>query len=62
MWSIIKRDIYSSNQQYSSKNALWEAIVIVCSRIQPDTNKKLTSSIDGSIIETLKRNGRHTGK
>ena len=62
MWSIIKRDIYSSNQQYLSRNALWEAIDIACSRFQPDTIKKLASSIDGRDIETLKCNGRHIGK
>ena len=37
MWSIIKRDIYISNELCSSKNALWEAIVMACNRIQPDS-------------------------
>ena len=57
LWGIIKADVYRGNKQFTHKNDLWNSIVDSCRKIEPETIKRLTMSMDERIIKVLKSNG-----
>ena len=59
LWSIIKQHVYEGDQQYTTKDQLWEAIVKYCRDIQPETIQKLTGSMDGRIVKLLSQKGSY---
>jgi len=61
-WSIIKRDVYANGRQFTSKEALWEAISDAARAVPPETIKKLTDSMSSRLFEVIRTNGRHIKK
>ena len=57
LWGIIKADVYRGNKQFTNKNDLWNSIVESCRKIEPETIKRLTQSMDERIIKVLQSNG-----
>ena len=62
LWSILKREVYEGGQQFTSKDALWNKIVYVASRITPSQIKTLTSSVDRRLQRVISRNGSFVDK
>ena len=61
-WSIIKRKIYANNAQFSSKQGLWEAIERASKSVGAQTIKNLAESVNNSIFEIIKCQGRYINK
>ena len=58
-WAVFKSKLYTQNKQYSNKNDLWEGIVRTFSQMNKGLVKKLTRSMDGRLVEVLKKNGSY---
>ena len=58
-WAVFKSKLYTQNKQYSNKNDLWESIVRTFSQMEKGLVKKLTRSMDGRVVEVLKKNGSY---
>ena len=58
LWSIMKRKVYENGRQFVSKNDLWEAIKETSAQISPEVIKKLTSSVDETLVKVLKNEGK----
>ena len=61
-WSIIKRDVYANEHQFTSKIILWEAINTAAKAVRHATIKKLTDSMTRRFLYVIKRNGAYVGK
>ena len=61
LWSIIKKDLYKEGQQYSTHDKLWEAIYDAAKRVDNDTIKNLTDSVDKRLCTVLEKKGDYTG-
>ena len=57
LWSIIKRKVYESNQQYTNLEDLWGKIAEVSKKIKPEEIKNLTSSMDRRLVRVLEKGG-----
>ena len=63
LWSINKRQVYASEQQFSSKDELWDAILILARSIQPPEIQNLTSSMDlKKLISVISNHGDYIAK
>lgn len=56
-WAILKREIYKERRQFSSKNALWEAVQQAAKSIPSSVIKKLTASMDSRLLEVTRKDG-----
>ena len=61
-WAIIKRDIYGDGRQFSSKEALWQAINTAVRAVPRATIKKLTDSMNTRLFVVINGHGSHVGK
>ena len=59
MWSIIKRKVYASGKQFSSKDELWNVIKGAAKDISADEISKLTSSMDRRLIAVVANHGAY---
>ena len=62
LWSIVKRRVYADGKQYSSKDALWEAIKQAADSIPRSMIGKLTESVNERLFDIVRLNGSHVGK
>ena len=62
LWSIVKQRLYADGKQYSSKDALWEAIKQAVDSIPRSLIRKLTESANERLFDIIRRNGSHVGK
>ena len=53
-WLIIKRDVYANGRQFTSNEALWEAISDAARAVPPKTIKKLTDSMSSQQFEVFR--------
>ena len=58
-WPIIKRDVYATGRQFTSKIVLWEAINTAARTVPRATIKKLTDSMTTIFFDVIKRTGAH---
>ena len=61
-WSIIKRHVYANGRQYTSKGALWEAIIDAAMAVPPETINKFTASMSSRLFEVIRTNSSHMKK
>lgn len=59
LWSILKQKINGPGRQFTSKQQLWEAILISCKEVPAETLQKLTSSMDARIVKLLSNKGSY---
>ncbi|CAI9718246.1 Hypothetical predicted protein [Octopus vulgaris] len=59
LWSVLKMKIYQDGLQFSTKDALWEAIVDAADGITPDEIVTLTNSMDKSVMDVLSCGGSY---
>ena len=59
LWSIVKKEIYKGNKQYTSKDDLLKAISEACRNIRSSVIKSLTTSMDDRLVGILERKGAH---
>lgn len=57
LWSLIKRKIYENNKQYSSLDALWEAVCKACRDVPEDQLKNLVNGVDKRLVKLIKSKG-----
>ena len=62
LWSIAKQRVYADGKQYSSKDALWEAIQQAADSIPRSLIRKLTESVNQRLFDIIRLNGSHVGK
>lgn len=62
MWSIVKRRVYADGKQYTSKEALWNAIKQETASIPRSVIGKLTDSVNERLFDVIRLNGSHVGK
>ena len=62
LWSIVKRRVNADGKQYSSKDALWEAIKEAADSITRSLIRKLTESVNERLFDIIRLNGPHVGK
>ena len=62
LWSIIKRRVYPADEQYNSKDELWEAIKSVCAALEPQEIENLTSDMDQRLFDVIQKTGAYIGK
>ena len=58
-WSALKRRIYTSGKQYSSKDQLWKAIQIAARSFSPADIENFTKSMDARMIKVIQKKGGH---
>ena len=58
-WSILKRKLYSSGRQYTSKNDHWNAVLTAAKDISSDDFESLTSSMDQRLFSLIHKNGNY---
>ena len=56
LWSINKRQVYASGQQFSSKDELWDAILTSARSIQPPEIQNLANSMDLKKLNSVLSN------
>ena len=59
LWSIVKKEIYRGNKQYTSKDDLWKVISEACKNIKRSVISNLTSSMDDRLVRVLEGKGAH---
>ena len=59
LWSILKRKLYSSGRQYTSKDDLWNAVLTAAKDISSDDVESLTSSMDQRLLSMIHKNGNY---
>ena len=62
LWSIVKQRVYAVGKQYSSKDAMWEAIKQAADSIPRSLLRKLTESVNERLFDIIRLNGSHVGK
>ena len=62
LWAIVKQRVYAVGKQYSSKDALWEAIKQAADSIPRSLLRKLTESVNERLFDVIRLNGSHVGK
>ena len=62
LWPIVKQRVYADGKQYSSKDALWEAIKQAADSIPRSLIRKLTESVNERLFDIIRLNGSHVGK
>ena len=62
LWSIIKRQVYADEKQYSSKMDLWMAIKESAACIPKSTIKKLTDSVSDRLFDVIRLHGANVNK
>ena len=51
--------VYQNGRQYTSKDELWQEIVVVCRAFTPEEFQKLTSSMDKRIWQIISKKGAY---
>ena len=62
LWAILKMEIYKNGRQYERKPDLWNAIVDAVNNLNPQTVKKLTSSVDQRLYDVVFNKGGYINK
>ena len=62
VWSIVERRVYADGKQYSSNDALWEAIKQAADSITISLIRKLTESVHERLFDIIRLNGSHVEK
>ena len=62
LWSIVKQRVNAVGKQYSSKDALWEAIKQAADSIPRSLIRKLTESVNERLFDIIRLNGSRVGK
>ena len=62
LWAILKMEIYKNGRQYERKPDLWNAIVDEVNNLNPQTVKKLTSSVDQRLYDVVFNKGGYINK
>lgn len=58
-WGILKTKLYEGGKKYKSKNELWTAIFSICSNMEKNLIKKLTSITKKRIFDLILNKGSY---
>jgi transposase len=58
-WGILKTRLYSGGRQFKSKEELWNAILDISKEIRASEIEKLTGSMEGRLIDVIRRKGNY---
>ena len=58
-WGILKQQLYDKGKKYKSKSDLWEAIVMICNKIDEKVINKLTASTNKRIFQLILNKGSY---
>lgn len=61
-WGILKRDVYKDGRQFSSKDALWDAICAVARSVPATTVTELIKSVDNRLLSVVQKKGSYINK
>lgn len=62
LWSIIKQRLFCANQQYNSKDQIWNAVVDICNKLSHENIRSLTKGMKKRLLKVHSVKGRYIAK
>lgn len=62
LWAILKRVVYADGKQYTSLDALWDAVFSAAKSVDPQQVKRLTDSVDERLMTVVEKKGGYVNK
>ena len=61
LWALLKLEVYSKVNQYTSLNSVWEAVVAAAQKVYRQQIKKVTDSLNGRPMTVTEEKSGYIG-